>query len=135
MLRVVRYIKRFSDEKVFWSWLTVLARTAAIDEKRKQKRYFGLLARFFQRNHEPWPATHAIEDPETELLALLQENLGNLSHDERDLLDRKYMQGESVAQIAATLELTPKAVESRLTRVREKLRQNILEDLKDYARR
>jgi DNA-directed RNA polymerase specialized sigma24 family protein len=48
-LRVARYIKRFDSEAAFWSWLTVLAKSALVDEQRKQQRYLGLLNRFFQR--------------------------------------------------------------------------------------
>lgn len=135
MLRVVRHIKPFPDEQVLWSWLTVLARSAAIDEKRKQRRYFALLDRFFQRNPEPSEGAHATVDPEAVLMELLQENVQELQPAERDLVERKYLQGESVAQIAAALSVSEKAIESRLTRVREKLRQNVLQKLRDHARK
>jgi hypothetical protein len=46
LLRVTRYIKVFRDENAFWSWLTVLARSAFADETRKRRRYFSFLDRF-----------------------------------------------------------------------------------------
>src|SRR2546428_646850 len=36
MTRVVRYARPFDSEEVFWSWLTVLARSAEVDAGRKQ---------------------------------------------------------------------------------------------------
>ena len=46
LVRVTRHIKVFRDETAFWSWLTVLARSAFADETRKQRRYFSFLDRF-----------------------------------------------------------------------------------------
>ena len=45
-VRVVRHVKVFGAEEKFWSWLTVLARTAFLDETRKRRRYFSFLERF-----------------------------------------------------------------------------------------
>lgn len=45
-IRVVRHIKVFSDETIFWNWLTVLARTAFADQRRKRSRYRAFLDRF-----------------------------------------------------------------------------------------
>ena len=54
MLRVVRHIRRFEEEAVFWSWLTRLARSAVTDDARKRNRYFAFLSRFFRQ-----PEAHA----------------------------------------------------------------------------
>ena len=45
LLRVVRHIKVFPSEPVFWSWLTVLARSALSDQTRKRRRYLAFLDR------------------------------------------------------------------------------------------
>jgi RNA polymerase sigma-70 factor (ECF subfamily) len=127
-LRVVRHIKRFDSEAAFWGWLAVLARSAAIDEKRKQIRYLGLLARLFHR--EKVEAAVIQPDPESHLMAALTTNLGALSPDERELVARKYFGKESVADIAGALGLSEKAIESRLVRIRRKLKKLILADLR-----
>jgi len=36
LVRVVRHVKTFETEEKFWSWLTVLARSAFADESRKR---------------------------------------------------------------------------------------------------
>jgi len=44
LLRVVRNIREFPNDAVFWGWLTVLARSALFDQTRKRRRYFAFLA-------------------------------------------------------------------------------------------
>src|SRR5687767_970770 len=51
LLRVVRHIRRFDSEEEFWSWLTVLARSAATDQKRRERSYMMLLGRFFMEEN------------------------------------------------------------------------------------
>src|SRR5712672_86920 len=46
LLRVLRYVRVFESEEIFWSWLKVLARSAARDAGRKQQRYAMLLQQF-----------------------------------------------------------------------------------------
>lgn len=127
MLRVVRHIRRFDDEDVFWSWLTRLARSAATDHTRKKGRYFAFLARFFshqdaQKEH----SANATEDPS--LLDRLEELLPSLSTEDADLVERKYYLGETSRVIAEQLGTTEKAIESRLVRVRSRLREMLLKE-------
>ena len=50
--------------------------------------------------------------------------------DDRGLLEKKYFEQWSYNEIAAELQTTPKAIESRLARLRERLRRCILERLR-----
>lgn len=127
LLRVVRHMKKFDSEEVLWSWLTVLARSAAIDEQRKQKRYRGLLDRFFRR--EQIQADAPATDSDSKLECLLQLSLVGLTAEERELIELKYFNGQTVAAIAEALSTTEKAIESRLVRVRGKLKSRILSAL------
>lgn len=128
MIRVVRHIRAFSDEAVFWSWLTVLARSALIDESRKRHRYLAFLDRF--RQHSASHSTMRDEEHGNEtLVALLDRSLASLPVDERELVERKYFERLSVREIADRLTTSEKAVESRLMRVRRKLKQTMLEEL------
>jgi RNA polymerase sigma-70 factor (ECF subfamily) len=129
LLRVVRHMKPFASEDVLWSWLTVLARSSVIDETRKRSRYLALLDRFLQgRQIETAASDH---DADERLGALLETTLAGMPEDERRLIERKYFDGESVETMAAALNATEKAVESRLVRIRRKLREAILTQLKD----
>jgi len=121
ILRVVKHVRRFDSEPSFWSWLTVLARTALVDRERKRTRYTAVLERFGRED-----ASKA----ESHLLDCLRQTVSALPPEELVLIERKYFEAQSVAQIATALHTTEKAIESRLTRIRQKLKKQTLELLK-----
>ena len=128
LLRAARHIRRFDREEAFWSWLTVLGRSALVDEQRKQRRYSSLLDRFFHRD-----ASAEIEvdhEADARLFVLLEKNLAALPVEDRALLEQKYFRREAVRAIADASGATEKAVESRLVRIRRHLRELILSELK-----
>jgi RNA polymerase sigma-70 factor (ECF subfamily) len=127
-LRVVRYARVFRDEEVFWSWLKAVARSAAQDNGRKQRRYLDLLARwacFWRQENEALAAS-----PEPTLGAMLEEALQTLDPSERDLIRAKYVEGHRLADLAIRNGVSEKALESRLLRLRRELRARVLEQLK-----
>lgn len=126
-VRAARHIRRFESEAALWSWLTVLARSAVIDEQRKRSRYRAFLDRFLD-----WSRGQAVpprQDTDGLLQELLKSGLGELPAADRELLERKYLTGASVRAMATELGDTEKAVESRLGRARRKLKTWILERL------
>ena len=129
LMRVVRHIRTFDSESIFWSWLAVLARSALIDEERKRARYLRFLDRFFLWT-QPAPS-NADHEADARLLALLDTHLEALPPEDRALLEQKYLDGQSVREIATALDTSEKAVESRLGRVRRKLKDLILAQLHD----
>jgi RNA polymerase sigma-70 factor (ECF subfamily) len=133
-LRVVRYAKPFDDAATLWNWLTVLARTALADQRRKVSRYRAFIERFTGHARvESDVAPAAPGHPEAPLLAALEQGLDGLLPEERNLVERKYFARESVRDIALALGIGEKAVESRLTRVRLKLRTEVLIQLKNES--
>jgi RNA polymerase sigma factor (sigma-70 family) len=129
LLRVVRHIKVFPNDTVFWSWLTVLARSALADQTRKRRRYLAFLDRFTRQAEVQGRGTEPAE-ADARLLHLLEGNLAALPAEERQLLEWKYYERRPVRDIAAELGSSEKAVESRLVRIRRKLRAALLEGLK-----
>jgi RNA polymerase sigma factor (sigma-70 family) len=129
LVRVVRHIKVFPSDAIFWSWLTVLARSALSDQTRKERRYLAFLDRFtwHTRAQEAAPDDAEVD---TRLDTLLESSLGGLPFDERRLVEAKYLERRSVRDIAGDLSLSEKAVESRLVRIRHKLKTAILDGLK-----
>jgi RNA polymerase sigma-70 factor (ECF subfamily) len=130
LLRVARHIKVFPDENIFWSWLTVLARSAFADETKKRRRYVSFLDRFTGQT--------AIEldghsDPQTDerLKNLLERHVALLPPDEQQLVEQKYFEHHSVREIAIELQTTEKAIESKLSRVRKKLKDAVLAELNE----
>jgi RNA polymerase sigma-70 factor (ECF subfamily) len=129
LVRVVRHIKVFPTDAVLWSWLTVLARSALSDQNRKRRRYLAFLDRFtWHSRTEQMPADDSQAD--VRLVALLESSLDALPFDARRLLEAKYFAGRSVREIAEELNLSGKAVESRLVRIRHRLKAAMLEGLK-----
>lgn len=133
LVRVVRHIKPFAAEEKFWSWLTVLARSALADEGRKRRRYFAFLERF-TRQQESTPAALNDGEADEQLRALLAGKLAALPEDERQLVEQKYLLHQSVRVIADGQQTTEKAVESKLSRVRRKLKDAVLAELKNETR-
>ena len=129
LIRVARHVKPFDTEEKFWSWLTVLARTALADESKKQRRWFAFLERF-SRHAETEDNFGNDGAAEEKLRALLKQNLSALPPGERDLLEQKYFLRRSVREIAGAEGATEKAVESRLSRTRQKLKDAIVASLK-----
>jgi RNA polymerase sigma-70 factor, ECF subfamily len=130
LLRVVRHVKAFETEEIFWSWLTVLARSAFADETRKRRRYFAFLERF-TRHQDTGPSAMGNGEADEQLRALLESQLTALPENERQLVERKYILRQSVREIADGQQTTEKAVESRLSRIRRKLKDAVLDELKN----
>src|SRR5262249_49867765 len=121
LLRVVRYVRPFDSEVVFWSWLKSVARSAARDANRKQRRYAALIERFSLWTRAPAVDPHFNE--EDRLSIVLEETLAELPPQERRLLEAKYIEGRSIKELCAETGMSFKAVESRLERLRRALRE------------
>ena len=130
LVRVVRHVKTFDAEEKFWSWLTVLARSALADERRKKRRYFAFLEKFTLHTDVEGGVWNDGEGDE-KLRALLEHNLKSLPLDEQKLVGQKYFARQSVREIAGEQQTTEKAVESKLSRVRRKLKDAVLAGLKN----
>lgn len=118
LLRVARYVRSFEEEPVFWNWLTRLARSAAADHGRKGRRYLRFLERFTGHALDTVP-----EPGDKPLSVILDLALTQLPETESTLLQAKYHRGQSVRDIAAAEQVSEAAIESRLARARNTLRQ------------
>ena len=107
----------------FTSWLSALARNAALNRRRANQR---------RRDGEPLDddAPDGRDGPEEALLKAeraraVWDAVDRLERRDRELFLRKYYYYQSTAQIAAELGLTPRAVEGRLYRVRKRLQDEL----------
>ena len=130
-LRVARSARRFDDPAVFWSWLTVLARSAACDGGRKRFRYARLLAAYARSLLPFQPAPPPAPAPPGDLESALNTSLAQLEPLDRALLEDKYLRRACVRDLATRSGLSEKAVESRLHRARRDLRARLLKVLRD----
>jgi RNA polymerase sigma-70 factor, ECF subfamily len=109
----------------FSAWLFAIARNVVVNHYRRAAR---------QSRERPFEAyvnksivqSDGVLPPEIlenlERVEVVRAALLELSEDQRDVLKRKYVSGLSVNEIALRTKRSPKAVESLLTRSREKLR-------------
>lgn len=106
----------------FTTWLTVLARNAALNRRRDQCR------REAGRTEWDEKLSHPGDGPEEQVLKAeereqLQQAIRNLSHQEQVLFYRKYYYLQSTRQMAAELGTSERAVEGKLYRLRKKLQK------------
>ena len=123
LLRVVRHVRRFDDEAAFWGWLTRLARSAAVDHGRRISRTQRLLGRFAAETAET-------PDSQPDLWPLVESALERLDASDQAILRAKYEGNAAIGEIAATLQISPDAAESRLARARRSLRDLVFQLLK-----
>ena len=127
-LRIWRGAAGFDGDKGSLNgWLTALARNAALNRARARRGDDVPL-------EDPVP--HSGGSAEAALLrreqrARLRAVIAALPVQERDLFYRKYYYCQSTAQMAAELSLTERAVEGRLYRLRQSLRQQLGGDFCD----
>ena len=121
-LRAVRNIKRFDDEEVFWSWLTLLVRCAAADQGRSVTARNRMLEDLASTCT---PTSSKTINTNDTAFVLLEEALLHLSVTDRKLLDEKYTRGSTNKELAEAHETTAKAIECRLRRIRKQLKSKI----------
>ncbi|HEX4263674.1 MAG TPA: sigma-70 family RNA polymerase sigma factor [Verrucomicrobiae bacterium] len=127
LLRVVRHARKFDSEEAFWCWLKIVARNAARDRGRKEHRYLGLLQKFALHSQNSAKPPSLPDGPM--IGEALEESLAALPPQDRHIIESKYLQGLTVRELAADTGLTEKAVESRLLRLRQQIRELILKKL------
>jgi RNA polymerase sigma-70 factor (ECF subfamily) len=120
-LRIARHARPCDSAPMFAGWLRVVARSALSDCRRKKQRFRELLQR---RGDDP-VASGAATEAEQKLHAALEAALAELAPDDRTLLEAKYFTEASVRVLAERLQVSAKAVESRLTRARAELRARL----------
>lgn len=125
MLKVARSIRPFSDEAAFWNWLAAIARNNFLDYVRKAQRRPQ-----FESILETSNAATSENDEDTLLATTLEKALGQLPNEERALIESFYFENGSYVSLAVQHDTSAKAVESRLARVRQRLRQAILKYLR-----
>ena len=122
LMRVWNRIDQYDPKLGSWNgWLSVIARNAAVDRARKLPPVHTELT-------PEIPAPDS--DPEQQLLRRerqqqLREAVASLPTADRSLFYRKYYYRQTTQQIAAECGCTVRAIEGRLYRIKQKLRQKL----------
>jgi len=110
-LVAVRKIRTFDpDRGTFHQWMRGIIDHLALNQRRRQR---------FRRTHEfALEADAAVAAPSVAATEQIDTVMADLPGPYQDVLKAKYQQQNSVREIAAGKEMTPKAVESLLSRAR-----------------
>ena len=115
----------FDEDRRLWGWLRVLAKNTFIDHCRGRQR----LSRFVSLNEmSAEPDGHV--NTEHRLNEVLREALAALAPEERELVQAAYVDKRPIGELAEESGQTYKAVESRLGRLRRKLKEQLLNELR-----
>lgn len=134
LCRAVEKLHYFRGEAALFTWLCQICRNAIADMFRSKASQGGDTVPF-EDSDEIRAALEAlsalpVDDPEhaaqdAQLSRIVQVVLDHLPKRYGDVLEWKYIQGLSVKEIAARLEIAPKAAESVLSRARVAFRDGI----------
>jgi RNA polymerase sigma-70 factor (ECF subfamily) len=127
MTKVARALKPFSSESHLWNWLALIARNSHLDHVRKQSRSPQFVPLLVEEGPEI-PIAEPLDQDST-LLHALETCLPSLPDDDRRLLEAAYSEGLTHQALAAKHDVSAKAIESKLARVRRRLREAILKHL------
>jgi RNA polymerase sigma-70 factor, ECF subfamily len=142
MLAAARSARQFDPQRgSLWLWLSGIARNHAVLYLRKQDRQHrlmkaaclaasnGQLLRWLEGN-EPSPPTALAA---AELALLVRATLGEMPADYALLLTARYLDGETVTQIALREDTSEVAVRSKLARARQAFRGAFGQHVHDSA--
>ena len=124
LVTAARKLKPVNSEAHLWNWLAKVARQLFIRQWKQSQREARVLAA------TGWSEVAAEAEADQVLESALDSALNTLEEDEKQLVESFYYSERSCKQIAEQQSTTPKAVASRLERVRQKLRQAVLSRLK-----
>ncbi|GAA5130360.1 sigma-70 family RNA polymerase sigma factor [Luteolibacter yonseiensis] len=117
-LRVLRHAKVFGSADSFDAWLACLVRCEVIDTARRRGRRSWLNERFQQ-----WQESRSI-DGDDAARSQLEDALAGLDASDLSLIQRHYLDGWSQENLAEEHQISVKAVESKLARLRKRVRRN-----------
>ncbi len=136
-VKVFRFIKSYSEQSTFSTWIYKIASNVCLDLLRKNKRYTKDTVSLHQQNSEGEEFLLSVQDEgpspydetrKKEAKRKLGEALGKLSDDQRQVVILRDVEGFSYEEIAQITKSAPGTVKSRLNRARQNLQEILKED-------
>ena len=106
----------FRGDSQLATWLTRIS----INQVRRHRRRIRLFARLFRR-HGDLTSVPAVSETPDERSEELRKAMAQLAHRDREILVLHYLEGRSVADIAALLGLANNTTHARMSRARRRL--------------
>ncbi len=115
----------FQEDRQLWAWLCVVAKNTFTDQCRAQRRWNRFVS-IDELPAEPGDSVSA----DHRLAEILAESLASFPPEERELLHAAYVDKRPLRELAEESGQTYKAVESRLGRLRHKVKEKLLHRLR-----
>ncbi|MCX6924633.1 MAG: sigma-70 family RNA polymerase sigma factor [Verrucomicrobia bacterium] len=125
MIKLAKRFQAFDDERRLWAWLATLSRNAFLDHCRARQRGSRLVSL-----DELTAVCEGQAASEQQVVELLREGVAGLPPEEQELLQAAYVDERPLQELADESGQTYKAVESRLGRLRHKLKVQLLKHLR-----
>jgi RNA polymerase sigma-70 factor (ECF subfamily) len=123
VIKLAKRFEEFDEEPKLWAWLCTVAKNTFIDDcraRQRGQRFVPLEERLAQLDR----------DSPNQLSELLRDALTLLTSEERELLQAAYVDERPLRELADASDQTCKAVQSRLARLRRKLKEQLLKNLR-----
>lgn len=117
-LKAYKYIASFKGDAKFSTWLCSIANNSTSTFLSKRKLVFNEL----HERHEQQEDGNALPNPEEEQLKLVEKAILKLPAGDAQIISLYYQGEQSLAEIAAILQLETNAVKVKLHRARVKLK-------------
>ncbi|HIS98918.1 MAG TPA: sigma-70 family RNA polymerase sigma factor [Candidatus Faecaligallichristensenella faecipullorum] len=137
MLRIYRALSNFKGQSSFATWVYRITMNTCLDELRRRKvRSASSLDSLLEAG---WSPADSAEGPEqhslrSEQRRMLEKAIQSLPEDMRAAIVLRDIQGFSYDQIAAMLEANVGTIKSRISRGRERLRENLSQQPELFGR-
>lgn len=120
MIKIIRNIKVFIDESYFWHWCVKIIKGCFIDILRKEINFKSI----------PMSEDQLTEFvKETELNTFcnveIKKAIALLEPEEKKIIEYKYEENKSSEEIGLAFQMTSKAIDSKLYRIKAKLRESL----------
>jgi len=129
VIKATKRLDYFDNEKSLSGWATVTIRNAAIDRVRQIKTRSRILEEAALQKLEEKRSRDSRHRHDSDHLDAMMLCFQRLPKEVRHLLHRRYTLGESGAEIAKALKISPDAVYQRLSRAHKQLRGMVEEEL------
>ncbi len=124
-LRAWQELPRLQEAARFGGWLMQIVRNAAIDLRRRARTTVSEFPTLAARDADP-----SVASEQSDTAAAIQTALASLDETTRAAVTLRYFDGRSAKEIGELLDLSPAAVDMRLSRARGQLR-DLLSSLVD----
>jgi len=128
MTKIMKRMREFDNEAHLWNWMATIVRNSFIDWMRQNQRAPKIVPLIEARRDET--AATAASGSDREMLDELDCCLLELEPQERSLIERFYLEEGSYQSLAESDQSTAKAVESKLARIRHKLKAALFRRLR-----